>query len=567
MSSLSPLLNKLLTNRGITAPDVIEKFLNPNYDTDLHDPFLLPDMEKAVLRVLKAIEDNERIICYTDYDTDGTPAGVILHDFFKKIGYSNFSNYIPHRHREGYGLNIGAIEKFSSEGAKLIITADCGITDVREVERANELGIDCIITDHHLPHLPDGKAGKILPPAYAVINPKRQDSTYPFDMLCGSAVAFKLVQALLARGKELGLFDIPDGWEKWLLDMVGIATISDMVPLIGENRVLAYYGLRVLRKSPRPGLQKLFRTMRIDQRHITEMDIGFTLGPRINAASRMDDPIHGFNFLSTRDVLEAGQILSHLNKLNDRRKGLVALVVKEARKRVEGTQMREIIVMGNPLWQPGILGLAANTLMRECGKPVFLWGRGEGAETIKGSCRSDGSINVVEFMGTVADIFIDFGGHESAGGFSVDHDKIHTFEDKLNEAYDLVPKKEVNKEEFVIDGALSLDDVNWETYRVIEQLAPFGVGNPQPIFLFKNVEIIMAERFGKDKAHLKLSFANSRGAKINAVSFFASRACLPARQEKFEKCEQGERINLIASLEKNIFRNAMELRLRIVDVT
>jgi len=314
---------------------------------------------------------------------------------------------------------------------------------------------------------------------------------------------------------------------------------------------------------PRPGLQKLFRTMRIDQRQITEIDIGFTLGPRINAASRMDDPIYGFKFLSTRDILEAGQVLSHLNKLNNRRKGLVASVIKEAKRRVKDTDTRELIVMGNPLWQPGILGLAANTLMREYHKSVFLWGRGEGSETIKGSCRSDGSINVVEFMSTVAEVFIDFGGHEIAGGFSVDHEKIHTLDDELNKAYSRlgsVRQVSATKEEFKIDDTLLLDDVNWDTFRVIEQLAPFGVGNPQPIFLFNNVEIVGTEKFGKDKAHLKLLFENDRGEKINAISFFTSR-------EKFEKCEQGTHVNLIASLEKNIFRNAMELRLRILDVT
>jgi len=242
LSEYPPLMQELLYFRGIGTAEEAFHFLKPDYEEHLHDPFLLPDMEKAVVRILRAIENNEKVVIYSDYDMDGGPGGVILHDFFKKIGYEHFQNYIPHRHEEGYGLNVPAIEQFAKDGATLLITVDCGITDAEQVHVANELGIDVIITDHHLP-------AKQLPEAHAIINPKRKDSTYPFDGLCGAGVAFKVVQALIQKGN----FELKEGWEKWLLDMAGLATIADMVPLRGENRALAHFGLAVLRKSPRPG--------------------------------------------------------------------------------------------------------------------------------------------------------------------------------------------------------------------------------------------------------------------------------------------------------------------------
>jgi single-stranded-DNA-specific exonuclease len=315
------LVSHLLFSRGITTKEAAEAFLNPNYDRHTHDPFLLKDIDKAVSRILKAIRENEKTVIYSDYDTDGIPGGVVLHDFFKKAGFTNFINYIPHRHDEGFGLNSDAVEQFIKDEVKLLITIDCGIADVVPVTLARDGGIDVIITDHHLPN------GKV-PPAFAIINPKQDGCAYPEKMLCGSGVVFKLIQAILAKDR-LG---IKDGYEKWLLDMVGIATLSDMVPLTGENRVFAYYGLTVLRKSPRLGLVRLLRELAVDQRYLTEDDIGFTIGPRINAASRMGVPMDAFRLLATTDPVEAAEFAKHLNKINDERKGTVAALVKEIKK-------------------------------------------------------------------------------------------------------------------------------------------------------------------------------------------------------------------------------------------
>ncbi|MBI5817315.1 MAG: single-stranded-DNA-specific exonuclease RecJ [Candidatus Yonathbacteria bacterium] len=556
-----PLTQTLLKNRGITMYEQAEKFLHPDYERDIHDPFLILNMEKAVERILRAIDAEEKIVVYGDYDCDGIPGSVILHDFFKKIGYKNFENYIPHRHDEGYGLNTDAVDEFAKNGTSLLITVDCGITDVKEVAHANSFGIDVIVTDHHLPVCRDlgtGRPQEVLPSAFAILNSKQKGDTYPDNMLCGAGLVWKLVHALLKkRAKE---WNIGEGWEKWLLDMAGLSTIADMVPLRNENRVLAHYGLKVLRKSPRPGLMKLFRKLRVDQRYLTEEDVGFTIAPRVNAASRMGIPFDAFRLLSTTDETEADVLSDHLNEMNETRKGVVAVMIKEAKKKITSREMREVIVVGNPAWKPGVLGLAANRLMEDYGRPVFVWGR-EGGTHIKGSCRSDGSINVVELMVNVRQgIFLDVGGHELAGGFSISHEQIHFLEEEIILAYKKIEKKLSIDEAMAVESTLSLDQVIWDTQRLVDQFAPFGIGNPKPLFLFEGVEIKGVKTFGKEKNHLELQFENSSGKKIPAIGFFIS-------PENFKTViEEGKFINLVATLEKSMFRGRPELRLRIVDI-
>src|SRR3989338_1393322 len=379
LGAYGPYLQTLLFNRGITTKAEAETFLSPSYETQLHDPFLLHDMDKAVERVLLAIKANQKTIIYSDYDCDGIPGAVVLHDFFTAAGYTNFFVHIPHRHYDGFGLSVKAVETLKAEQSPdLIITIDCGTTDIEAVAKARELGVDVIITDHHEPK-------DTLPEAVAVVNPK-VGTTYPFDGLCGAAVIFKLVQALIARGD----FAITTGQEKWWLDLVGIATIADMVPLRDENRVLAHYGLTVLRKSRRPGLQQLLRKQKASQQHLTEDDIGFTIGPRINAASRMDTPEDAFFLLVTKEL--------HVRM-----------------KTIE--ELPDVLVMGNPDWRPSLAGLAANKLAEEYNRPAFLWGR-DGNGVFKGSCRSGGGVSVVKLMNAVPELFHEFGGHHMSGGFS-----------------------------------------------------------------------------------------------------------------------------------------------------
>src|SRR3989344_1799137 len=421
MQYFPELFEAMLKERGVT-PEEQESFLNPDYEK-LHDPLELPDMEKARDRVIRAIRDNEHIVVFSDYDCDGLPGAVVLSDFFARIGYENISFYIPHRHDEGFGLNEEAIKEIAERGAKLLITVDCGIAGNKEVALANKLGIDVIITDHHKPN-------PILPDAYAIVNQNRDDSDYPFKGLCGAAVAFKLVQAVVASDS----FGVKPGMEKWSLDMVAIATLSDMVPLLGENRILTRFGLSVLRKSPRPGLAALFKRMNMDQSTVSEDDITFMITPRINAASRMGVPEDAFNLLRTKDYEEAEMLALHLEKINNERKGVVASVVKEAKSRLTGrSEIADVIVIGNPEWRPALLGLVANSLAEEYQRPTFVWGR-SGDGTLRGSCRSYNGYDLFALMSATSDVFVEFGGHTGAGGFSVTLESLTTLEERLSKA-------------------------------------------------------------------------------------------------------------------------------------
>jgi single-stranded-DNA-specific exonuclease len=552
LGAYSPLVQTLLMRRGILTAEDAEQFLSPDWERDTHDPFLLTDMDKAVERIFSAIDAEEHIVIYGDYDADGIPASVILHDFFVKIGYAHFSNYMPHRHNEGFGLNTEAIEEFANRNVGLIITVDCGIADIVPIARARELGMDVIVTDHHLP-------GEALPDAYAIIDPKREDDTYPDDMLCGAGLAFKLVQALCTRGREEGRIDIPEGWEKWLLDMAGIATIADMVPLAKENRTLAHFGMTVLKKGVRPGIRALCKGAKCAHETLTEGDVGFTIGPRINAASRMDHPDAAFRLLSAVNQGDAEEAARHLEGLNDERKTLVATLMRQAHKKIDPEALPDVIVLGDPSWRVGVLGIAANKLMEEYGRPVFLWGR-EGAEKIRGSARSDGSVDVVELMRALPEgMMPEAGGHSEAGGFEVAFDSVHTLGEELNKAYANV-RREKEHEEVIIDAVLSLDDVHERTFHDINQLAPFGMGNPKPLFWFRDVTISDVSVFGKGKEHLKLTFHNARGGAVEAIAFFT----LPDAYG--DELTPGTTINMIATMEQSFFRNRPELRLRIEDI-
>jgi single-stranded-DNA-specific exonuclease len=546
------LLRELLFYRGIKTAEEAKTFLNPDF-SESHDPFMMKDMDKAVARIFEAIEKKEKIIIYSDYDADGIPGAVILHDLFKKNGYENFENYIPHRVLEGFGLNDEAVEEFAKKGVNLIITIDCGIADIEEAKKIKKLGIDLIIMDHHLPK-------DELPKALAVLDPKRVDCKYPDKNICGAGVIFKFVQAFLQKyGEKYG---VKAGWEKWLLDMVGIATVSDMVPLIGENRTFAYYGLKVLRKSPRPGIQKLLSVLKIDQKNITEDDIGFMISPRINAASRMGEPEDAFILLSTKDEVEADRMARHLDKINSERKGIVAQMVKEIRKHwseKDPEKKRRVLVAGNPDWKPSLLGLVANSLLDDHNGPVFLWGREEG-RTLKGSCRSDGCVDIVAMMKETAHLFDEYGGHSASGGFSVAFEKIDLLADGLELAYEKLSVSSDISKEIIADAELSVDDIKPELEKEVARLAPFGMNNLKPVFAFKKAEISGVRIFGKNNEHLELIFKNSRGQKMSAISFFT-------KLEDFDvKIATGEKIDLLANIEKSTFRGRVEIRLRIVGI-
>lgn len=541
-------LSQLLYNRGVTTKEAASAFLSPSYESQLHNPFLLHQMDEAVVRILEALKNDERIVIYSDYDCDGIPGAVVLHDFFKAIGFTNFYNYIPHRHYDGFGLSVAAVEKLhETEAPCLIITIDCGTTDSEAVARAHELGIKVIITDHHEPK-------EVLPAAVAVVNPK-VGTTYPFTGLCGAGVVFKLVQALISRGG----FAISAGQEKWWLDMVGLATIADMVPLRDENRVFAHFGLMVLRKSRRPGLQKLLRKQRASQAHLTEDDVGFTIGPRINAASRMDNPEDAFFMLATTDEAEAEARVDHLEKLNLERKTAVAQMTKELHKRLDLLVERPpIFVMGNPEWRPSLVGLAANKLAEEHNRPAFLWGR-DGNGAYKGSARSGGSLSVVSIMAAAPQLFVEFGGHHMSGGFTIRPESIHTFAEDLQQAFVTTGEAARITLPHQVDMEITLEGITRELVAAQRQCGPFGCDNHKPLYLIRNVQPTEVAIFGKGKEHTKLSFA-TRGLAREAIAFFRTPTQFSAVPRPHETC------TLLVHLEESFFMNHLETRLRIVDI-
>ncbi|MBP6883952.1 MAG: single-stranded-DNA-specific exonuclease RecJ [Candidatus Pacebacteria bacterium] len=555
MQKYGELLRTLLEKRGITDETQAENFLNPDYARDFHNPFLMRDMEKACVRLFEATEANEKIIVYADYDCDGIPGAVILVDLLKLINYKNYEVYIPQRNSEGYGLNLEAIQQFADKGVKLLITIDLGITAVAEVAQAEVDGIDVIITDHHIPPA-------ILPRAYAILNPKVDE--YPEKMLCGSGVMFKFVQGFLKKYGEY--FKVREGAEKWMLDMAGLATLSDMVPLTGENRAIVYFGMKVLRKSPRPGLQKLLAKMKIEQKYLTEDDVGFMITPRINAASRMDDPMRAFELLSTDDEVQAGILADHLTKINDERKSIVKGIMRDVNKKLEKrkeNQNGDVIVIGNPEWKIGVLGLVAGKIADEYGKTVFVWGKDE-SEFIRGSCRGDGSVSVVELMTDAkesADAFIEFGGHDQAGGFKVATDKIHFLEESLNKSFHKVKRdKNTPGPEFDIKSDLSL--VNIKNWKEIEKMGPFGLANSKPSFMFEGIKVENIKKFGKNGSgeHLEIMFSDSGRKVAKAISFFSTEDSFGA------SITDGKPISLLATFDLSRFRGREELRLRIIDI-
>ncbi|MBI3572186.1 single-stranded-DNA-specific exonuclease RecJ, partial [Candidatus Kaiserbacteria bacterium] len=543
-----------------------------------HDPFLMKDMDAAVSRILSAFRSGETICVWHDYDCDGIPGGALLHDFFKKIGHA-VQTYVPERN-EGYGLNEGGIRALKDAGVSLIITVDCGITDVSEVALAKELGIDVIITDHHLPCLAEasgeGGARDALPDACAVVNPHRADDTYPFKGLCGTGVAFKLVEALIIRGD----FGISAGWEKWLLDLVALATIADMVPLTGENRALVHYGLKVVRKGRRPGLTAIFEREKIPLEFATEDDLSFSVAPKINAASRMGSPRLAFELLTTDSPERARELAETLEALNKERKIEGMHLAKDVKRKIESMPvLPSIVVAGSRSWRPSLLSIAASSVVETYGKTVFLWGMdpspGTGqAALIKGSCRSDGSVNVVALMSAVRDLFLDFGGHELAGGFSLAPEAVHTLAERLEKALAemtaAVPAGTAAVGEPEPEDSLTLSEITDSAFDALRTLAPFGEANPKPVFRFRNVSVSAINFFGPHKDHVKLSLSDdsfipsaSEGQTINALAFFFSRASF---KDTLALLSAGDRVTVHASLERSHFRGKKELRLRVVDL-
>ena len=546
-------LEQALVHRGIATLEARDQFLHPNYERDLHDPFLFQDMEKAVLLIKNAVDNGEKIIIFGDYDADGTSGAVIFHDLFSLIDYQNYAIYIPDRFREGYGLQIKHVKEFLQKGAKLIITIDCGITSFEEIKHAEERGTAVIVLDHHL--IPPE-----WPPASAIVDPKRESDSYPYRFLSGAGLAWKTACAFLSRHhpekKEMA---------RWMLDMVAIAAVADMVPLTEENRTLVSYGLKVLAKTRRLGLQALYRLANLAGSMDTE-DIGFVIAPRINAASRMDHANISFGLLTTSSADEANHLARHLEEKNRERKVLVEKIVNAIIAKSQNTNY-PLLVEGNPEWPPGVLGLAATRIMERFRVPVFLWGgMGNNGENIvfRGSCRSLGDINVVDLMRAANEmesnpIFEDFGGHKQAGGFALKTERIEELVPRLTEALQKIPKEKVVNQ-LVLEAVVKPEEITETLFEHIEQLQPFGVANPKPLFLFPAAEVREAKELGNGKGYFKLLIARKGIAPLEAVSFNG------LGHEWLGKLNTGDVIDLAASIERNTWNGATNLRLRIEDI-
>ncbi len=498
LSHISPVLLQVLYNRGIVEPVDIQSFLDGRY-LKKTDPFLLQDMDKAVARIQQAIANDERIIIYGDFDADGVTSTVLLVEALRGLGMSReqVQPYIPDRVDEGYGLNIEALTKLrEKKEADLVISVDCGIRSVAEVEHANKIGLDMIITDHH-------SLGPELPPAVAIVNPKRPSSQYPEKMLAGVGIAFKLAQALCQAMPGHANFD-----ETALLDLVAIGTVADLAPLIGENRQLVINGLAELNKAKRPGVASLIRVSKLKRGSLTAESIGFGLGPRINAAGRIDHAYSAARLLAANNSLLADQLAAKLNDLNRKRQQFTADLSAQAEAMVEDTDA-PIIIAGADNFLSGVVGLVASRLADTHYRPAIILEMG--AEESRASCRSIPEFHITEALDEVADLLARHGGHAQAAGFTILNENLPEFKRRMTEiaaakldGLDLQPT-------ISVDMAIDLAEIDWALHETLAQLEPTGYANATPVFMSRNVEVASHRVVGKDSSHLQLRLNSGAG--------------------------------------------------------
>jgi len=550
----SKLTLQLLWDRNLRNQKVIDEFFNPDYDQDLHDPFLLKDVNLLIKRVDRAAERKEKVVVFADYDADGICGGVILTEILKSVGIEP-DIYIPDRNKEGYGLNLRAIEEIAEKGVTLILTIDCGITDVEEVKLANKLGIDVIIVDHH-------EIPKKLPQALAIIDPKQKGDKYPFKNLAATGVAFKVLQAFFRTKK------IPVQKEKWLLDLVAIATVTDSMLLLGENRTLVRYGLIVLSQTKRIGLRELMKIARVKpvfnpqtlETNLNTYTLGFILGPRLNAASRIDHGTTAYKLLTATSEENAREVSLKLEQKNQERQRTTERILKEARNRVLNySQKRKIIFEGDETWIAGIVGLVAQKLTDEFFLPCFIYQKLKDSSI--GSARGVPGFNVVKALTACKKFLTEFGGHYGAAGFRILNKNLKDF----HQAMEKYSSRELDIEEITpylyIDTDIDINELNWVTFEQLEKMAPFGEGNPAPLFLLRGVKITEMKSVGNNDCHLKLSLEKETGKgtkRLKAIGFGLASFC--------DKIKLGERVDIVFEMIANEWNGTRELQLKIVDL-
>lgn len=546
------LFEKILKARGLEG-EAKQKFLHPDF-TSKHDPYLLPDMQAAVNRLEVAYQKQEKITIYGDYDIDGLTATTLLLDAFDSFGYLHVEAFIPNRFVEGYGLTVNAVEKIASAGANLIITVDCGSLSTREIERANQLGVDVIVTDHH-------NVQAVQPPAVAVINPKRQlmdypdlyDSEYrilanrktishqyPFLDLPGVGVAFKLVQALQGR-----LDGLSEGQEKWLLDLVALGTVCDVVKLVDENRMHVYWGLKVLAKTRRPGLKALMAVAGVEPSKVNARSLGFALGPRMNAAGRLETAQIALDLLRSKDPIEALALARQLDGMNTKRRADQDVIFQQAVIQAEKYIADDVLVVSSSGWNHGIIGIVAAKLLEKYKKPTFVFEemaaqhesitepQVEGQDVSvskqsseplisKGSARSYGDFSAADAIRASDDLITKGGGHKLAAGVTLMTDNIDAFRQRVNQYYRSLGL--IDQARLLLpaaDAEASFDEITTDLIDALDSLEPFGNSNPQPIIQSLGITVLHVRRMGAEGQHIRLQLADRIGASISMVAFNA----------------------------------------------
>ena len=503
------LFERILTARGLTTRAARQAFLQPDYMAVKHDPFLLPDMKKAVARLKQAREQGEKIVIYGDYDIDGLSATALLLDAFGKFGFKDVDAFIPNRFVEGYGMTMGAVDKVRDMGADLIVTVDTGSLCHAEIAYATSLGIDTVVTDHH-------NVAETPPPSVAAVNPKFPGHTYPFRDLCGAGVAFKLVQAL-----QTELDGLPDGYEKWLLDLVALGTVCDIVTLADENRANVYWGLEVLKKQQRPGLKALMAVAGIEPGQVNARHLGFGLGPRMNAAGRLETAQHALDMLVACDGLAALEASEKLEELNVKRRGIQDTIFEEACVQAEQLADDRVLVVSSDGWNHGVIGIVASKLVEKYKKPVFIIG--ECGEEATGSARSFGDFSAADAVRAADDIIIKGGGHGAAAGVTLETEKIGDFRRRVNEFYDSLQL--TNQERYLLPRAdVEIDDfseIDEELVANLAKMEPFGNGNPEPVVKITTASVLSARRMGADGQHVKLALRDKNGKVLQMLAFNA----------------------------------------------
>jgi len=503
------LFERILTARGLTTRAARQAFLQPDYVAVKHDPFLLPDMKKAVARLKQAREQGEKIVIYGDYDIDGLSATALLLDAFGKFGFEDVDAFIPNRFVEGYGMTMGAVDKVRDMGADLIVTVDTGSLCHAEIAYAASLGIDTVVTDHH-------NVAETPPPSVAAVNPKFPGHTYPFRDLCGAGVAFKLVQAL-----QTELDGLPDGYEKWLLDLVALGTVCDIVTLADENRANVYWGLEVLKKQQRPGLKALMVVAGIEPEQVNARHLGFGLGPRMNAAGRLETAQHALDMLVARDGLAALEASEKLEELNVKRRIIQDAIFEEACVQAEQLADDRVLVVSSDGWNHGVIGIVASKLVEKYKKPVFIIG--ERGEEATGSARSFGDFSAADAVRAADDIIIKGGGHGAAAGVTLATGKIGDFRRRVNEFYDSLQL--TNQERYLLPRAdVEIDDfseIDEELVANLAKMEPFGNGNPEPVLKITRASVLSMRRMGADGQHVKLALRDKNGKVLQMLAFNA----------------------------------------------